>query len=175
MFFAEVRPFEEIFREDESQQGGQQGASPGGQQGEQTEQLLELQKQVITASWNLDRKRAGTPVADSFKEDVEVVRASQEQALEQAGALKERASTEQAARLISDAVDAMEKAVTQLAEAKEDPSALSQALAREQEAYQALLKLRQPVQGQSIGSRQPGQSQPGPAQPVGAAPIREPV
>src|SRR5437016_5066064 len=53
MFFAEVRPFDEIFREGESMEGGG-GAQQGG--GE-AQKLAELQKQIISATWNLQRRK----------------------------------------------------------------------------------------------------------------------
>ena len=54
LYFAEVRPFEEIFREGE---GGQEGGDQEGQpkQGNQTTKLAELQKQIINATWKLQR------------------------------------------------------------------------------------------------------------------------
>ena len=58
MFFAEVRPFDEIFREGESMEGG------GGQQGGgQAQKLAELQKQIINATWKLQRGRSAGPAA----------------------------------------------------------------------------------------------------------------
>jgi len=54
MFFAEVRPFEEIFRRDQS--GGGEGGEPG-QQGNQTTKLAELQKQIVIATWKLQREK----------------------------------------------------------------------------------------------------------------------
>jgi len=57
MYFAEIRPFDEIFREDPSNGGGQQ---QGGQQGGgQTQKLAELQKEIINATWTLQRGHAG--------------------------------------------------------------------------------------------------------------------
>ena len=55
MFFAEVRPFDEIFREGEQPPGGQQQQQQqqqqqGSQNGQQAEQLAELQKQIISAT-----------------------------------------------------------------------------------------------------------------------------
>jgi hypothetical protein len=47
MFFAEIRPFEEIFREGQPPEGG--GAS-GGMQGNPSEKLAELQKQILNAT-----------------------------------------------------------------------------------------------------------------------------
>ena len=57
MFFAEVRPFEEIFRRDQSDggEGGEQG-----QQGTTTTKLAELQKQIVIATWK--HKRDNKPV-----------------------------------------------------------------------------------------------------------------
>ena len=64
MFFAEVRPFEEIFRADqsgasESQQENQN--QNGNQGGNQSTRLAELQKQIVVATWKLQRdKRPNT-------------------------------------------------------------------------------------------------------------------
>ena len=63
MFFAEVRPFEEIFRADQSggaESGNQPGdQSGGGAVGEQRLKLAELQKQIVIATWNLQREKTG--------------------------------------------------------------------------------------------------------------------
>jgi hypothetical protein len=60
MFFAEVRPFEEIFRPDQSggaeNQSGNQGGSQGG---DQIPRLAELQKQIVIATWKLQRDKRG--------------------------------------------------------------------------------------------------------------------
>ena len=66
LFFAEVRPFDEVFREAqggggeggdaESGGGGGEGRDPGGK-------LAELQKQVINATWKLQRERGSKPGA----------------------------------------------------------------------------------------------------------------
>jgi hypothetical protein len=58
MYFAEIRPFEEIFREGQAQdaqsQEQQQGQQGGG--GNQALKLAELQKQIINATWKLQRQ-----------------------------------------------------------------------------------------------------------------------
>ena len=54
LYFADVRPFEEIFREGMSPPGG---GSP--MPASQAEELLELQKQIIQATWNLIRSENG--------------------------------------------------------------------------------------------------------------------
>jgi len=57
MFFAEIRPFDEIFREGQSMDGA--GGGGGGQQGgNRTQKLAELQKQIINATWTLHRQEA---------------------------------------------------------------------------------------------------------------------
>lgn len=53
IYFAEVRPFEEIFKPGQSGQG--EGGQSGGQ-GNQAQKLAELQKQIMTATWNVQRK-----------------------------------------------------------------------------------------------------------------------
>ena len=58
MYFAEIRAFEEIFREGQSMAGGQQEA---GQQGGQMQKLAQLQKQIINATWTLQRGKAASP------------------------------------------------------------------------------------------------------------------
>ena len=64
MFFAEVRPFEEVFRQDQSGaaesggQSGNQGGSQGGG-GNERARLAELQKQIVIATWNLQREKGG--------------------------------------------------------------------------------------------------------------------
>ena len=59
LYFAEVRPFEEVFREGQGMDGQGQGGQSGG--GNQTARLADLQKQIISATWNLQRKQ-GPPV-----------------------------------------------------------------------------------------------------------------
>ena len=68
MFFAEVRPFEEVFRPDQSgaAEGGSQGGSGEGNQGgggNQPVRLAELQKQIVIATWNLQREKTGAGTA----------------------------------------------------------------------------------------------------------------
>ncbi len=56
MFFAEVRPFEEVFHPDQSDAGGSGGQNQGGG-GNQATQLAELQKQIVIATWKLQRDK----------------------------------------------------------------------------------------------------------------------
>jgi hypothetical protein len=59
MFFAEVRPFEEIFRPDQSgaAEGGNQNQRQGQGQGSQSTRLADLQKQIVIATWKLQREK----------------------------------------------------------------------------------------------------------------------
>jgi hypothetical protein len=65
LFFSEIRPFEEVFREAIGMGGGggQQGGDQNGQ-GNGTTKLTELQKQIINATWNIRRR---TPARDKPK------------------------------------------------------------------------------------------------------------
>ncbi len=135
MFFAEVRPFEEIFRQgqvgesSEEEKEQQQGLS------QQVEKLIKLQKQIINATWKLHRQ----PV--SLAKDAPVLVESQYQALQQTMELLEKAESEKAKDFLQDAADHMEKAVALLTESTEGVEKLMPALASEQSAYQALLRL----------------------------------
>jgi hypothetical protein len=57
IFFAEVRPFEEIYRRDQSGMAG--NANQGGQ-GNEAGQLAQLQKEIVIATWKLQQQAAST-------------------------------------------------------------------------------------------------------------------
>ena len=78
MFFGEIRPFEEIFRQ------GQPGDSQQQEQQEQQQQqqdpamqLAELQKDIISATWNIRRSASGSALSDAQSDDLAVVLDSQ--------------------------------------------------------------------------------------------------
>ena len=136
LFFAEVRPFEEIFRESREMQGEPpDGAS---QSSEETRKLVELQKQIINATWKLSRM----PPAAEKKKDIAVVADSQAQALKQAEAEAGKSRSPRALPLWSAVMRNMTEAKAQLDRAANQAEALTPALAAEQAAYQALLKLQ---------------------------------
>lgn len=150
LYFAEVRPFEEIFREgqgNESQSPDQQSNPPQDQPGNQSGRLAELQKQIISATWKLQRDRqeagASARLPDQYVKDAAVVRDSQAHVLEQAQQAQERAEDPRSATSWTAATAAMTKALAELERATNAPTALSPALAAEQSAYQALLKLQE--------------------------------
>jgi hypothetical protein len=147
MYFAEVRPFEEIFREGQQQPSSdsqQQNSSNNGQ-ASQSEKLAELQKQIINATWKLQRQETASKPSPAYKKDAPVVQEAQGQALEKAQELKTRADENPRLKPLVDAViKEMERALKQLTEAVEQNSTkpLPPALSAEQSAYQALLKLQ---------------------------------
>lgn len=161
MFFAEVRPFEEIFRESQGQEANQQQQQQGQQAQNASARLAELQKQIITATWNIQRRETSKTPPPNFKKDAETVKESQENALEQVRSQMEEGDDPRAKVLLETVEKEMVKAVEHLAAAAQDnsPRPLSVALAAEQLAYQALLRLAereiQVAQGQP---GQPGQS-----------------
>ncbi len=144
MFFAEVRPFEEIFRQGNSpssqQQQQQQQQQGGGQAGE----LLEMQKEIITATWNLRRRENPAKPTPAYKKDAGVVHESQGEAIEKARAMAEEMQDDKMLALVTTAATAMESAEKTLKEAvdKNALEPLPKALEYEQQAYQALLKLQ---------------------------------
>ncbi len=143
LFFAEVRHFEEIFRQGEAPPSSAQSESQS-QNGQQAEKLAELQKQIIAATWKLVRRETGAKPTAAFAADAGVVRESQASAIEQAGPMAQALRDPTSKANLQAAVKAMKEAESHLAGAAEGPSIdkLRPALAAEQAAYQALLKLR---------------------------------
>ena len=142
MYFAEVRPFDEIYRDGSGADAS--SASAGMQMGGETMKLAELQKQIINATWKLQRQFPSNVAANasgSYVKDAGVVRESQEAALEQAGAMKARVDDPRFKSLWETVTDKMQLALDQLAEATNSPAPLPKALTAEQNAYQALLSL----------------------------------
>ena len=144
--FAEVRHFEEIFREGmagedgQSQQSQQQGQQ--GQQGNQSEELIKQQKDVLNATWKLKRLVEKKP--DLLFEDAPVVEAGQRAVIEAAGAAAQLVGDSEAGQHLGEAVRAMEAGAAELGgiSSEEDARRLDVALGHEQEAYAALLKMR---------------------------------
>jgi hypothetical protein len=156
MFFAEVRHFEEIFREGQSQPGQQQGGQMGG--GQQSEQLAEMQKQIINATWRIIRREQQPDVSTEFADDVHLIAESQEAALEQFNDMMQQAADAGASPAMNEVEFAMRSAATELNRAIADRSAspLQEALRAERAAYQGLLKLRR--QEHEVVQGQPGAS-----------------
>jgi Domain of unknown function (DUF4175) len=145
MYFAEVRPFEEIYRQGEQptqnqQQQGQQGAGNSQEAGE----LAELQKEIINATWKLVRRETGPKTTTEFPAENRLIEESQQSAIERLKSLAERLKDSESLAHVQTARSYMDEALKQLKSATEERAAgpLPSALSAEQAAYQALLKLR---------------------------------
>lgn len=164
LHFAAVRPFEEIYREDQSGRAGLPPDGAGGA-GEQAEQLAELQKQVINATWKVIRREVGPQPAESLVEDIESIHDGQADALGQLQRLTAQVTDDQSTRFLQQAGASMEASLEALAKAGQggDTEPLADGLQAQQAAYQALLGLRAREFQVSRSNRQqqPGQSRSG--------------
>jgi hypothetical protein len=140
IFFAEVRPFDEIFRQAPEQPESSSSASA--QPASKSEKLAELQKQIISATWNTLRRETGTSPSAQYPKDAELLRSSQAKALTQVEQLKENIEDAHMRAFVDAAGEEMIKAVKGLKAAEKSPRLLNDALTFEQTAYQALLKLQ---------------------------------
>ena len=163
IFFAEVRPFEEIYRPGDDSSGGQ--PPPGGGGGGETTNLADLQKQIITATWNLKRAEddaAAAAPSEKYLKDEPVVKDSQEEALGMAQKLAERIEDPKSAAIAATVMQEMQRALGLLTTAEKATAPLTDALAAEHAAYNALLKLaahefrvqRNQQQGKGKGQQQ---------------------
>ena len=157
LFFGEVRPFDEIFREGESPSGQAQAQSgEGGDGGDSpSAQLAELQKEIVNATWNL--RRSHTEVSAEYAEAAVVVRDAQFEVLNQAEAAARMVTDPVWAALWSAVRQSMSAAAEQLEEAPKSVAALTPALAAEQSAYQALLRLQEREVAVAAARNQRGQ------------------
>ena len=143
LYFAEVRSFEEIFRQMDAPPGGQSQSSGGEQNGNATQKLLELQKQIVAATWKFVRSsqsKFGPTTAD----DIQVIQDSQKKAMTQLEALKEKVNAPLLQPILDAVGERMEEADHALGQSIADASLapLGVATTAEQAAYQGLLKLR---------------------------------
>ena len=135
--FGEIRPFDQIFREGENMEGEGGGEGEGGQP--PATRLAELQKQIINATWRLQREPGNR---DAYEADAKVVRDSQQAALEQAREEEADAMGPEREGDWALVVRSMEDAVAQLTAALGSPELLANALIPEQTAYQALARMQ---------------------------------
>ena len=142
IYFLQIRRFETEFRQAEQQPGGGGGGGGGGGMGGEQE-LSELQREVISATFNLNRDRDRFS-AEGFSGGLVVVRLSQERLRDQVATLVTRLNNrgvvrdpefEQIAQLLPQAMEEMEAAMERLDAA--DPQG---ALSEEQQALQYLLR-----------------------------------
>jgi hypothetical protein len=157
MYFTEIRPFDEMFRENQSSQNQreQQQNQEGGQQqgGQQDEQLARLQKQIISATWNIKRQVDQSGNIKDRNDDLDVVRQSQADAMQKAQSALAEAEDPTQSNALEAATEHMKTALKHLSSAGESasPTELTPALASEQSAYQELLKLRQDERQVGLG------------------------
>ena len=149
MYFAEVRHFEEIFRQGEQPPGGsqqqrqQQQQGQQGQNAQQAEQLAQLQKQIMNATWRLARQDDDN-LGEQFRKDVALIIESQLSAREQLQELSQRIRDSESIDFVTETLQNMMQAVDELDRAKEENSTspLVEAFTLERLSYQGLLKLR---------------------------------
>ena len=91
MYFIRVRSLERNFREGMSGAGGGGGGGGGGQQN-QASGLAQQQKEIISATHNVDRDKAKTP-ADKFKENTVAIGLSQSKLRDQVEELVQQLNT----------------------------------------------------------------------------------
>jgi hypothetical protein len=163
MFFAEVRHFEDIFREAESPP-----SEPGQPQGE-ADKLVDLQKEIVNATWRIIRDVAAGQKVEDKVGDVGVVAESQEIALSQVKEAMEESDDPEISQALSNAWKSMRDALDPLEQARDEAkrSPLNQALEFEQAALEWLQRAQsrehqvarqnQPQQGG--GSQKPQQQQ----------------
>lgn len=147
VFFAEVRHFDEEYREQPGQapSGGQGGAGGGPQNPAQ--QLVELQRQIVIAEWNSIRRWTGPRASQQptkYREEVQVITDSQAEAASQLGQVQSELEDPAARQHATQAGVFMTSAQEHLAAAQTEPSAepLTPARNASQSAYQELLRLR---------------------------------
>ncbi len=164
LFFAEVRHFEDIFREQQAPGGESQG-----QQG-QSEELLKLQKDILNASWKLLRKAHLGKSATELKEDIDVVRESQEIAIQQTETAIENVEDAELKAFFNQAKEHMREAVEHFtigfdpfapAETRQSPAApLELAHASAKRAYESLIKARSREHNVTQSAEPSGSGQP---------------
>ncbi len=145
IMFAEVRRFEEIFRE--SQQAGQPQPQQQNQQqqGSAADDVLKLQKEIISATWNTIRAETSKRTDGTLAADVGVIAESQGQAIEQlTAAMEQLAGDPQTTALAQQALKEMEAAKKKLEDVRDgnQPSTLSEALHLENTVAYTLLRMR---------------------------------
>ncbi len=164
LYFIEVRQFEEIFRQGE-QPGGEQAASQSSQGaagGSPSTNLLQLQKQILTGTWNLLRRQSSRVDTAKYPEDLQMLRESQEKAHSDLREVATRGDDPRLSVILYQIKQAMDEAIAELKLA-EDPAknSLSNAVAAEQRSYQGLLQLRehehQVIRRNRSSSAAPGQ------------------
>lgn len=135
MFFADVRHFEDIFREREAPPSMPGEPPPG-----QSDKLLELQKQVVNATWRVVRDTNAGRLMEDAAPDVDVVYQSQGLTLDKTKEAMEEAEDAEVKLALTEAWKSMKDALDPLQQAAREHkrTALNQALGFEQSALEWL-------------------------------------
>ncbi len=137
MFLAELRLFEDIFREQEGQSG------PPGEPG-QSEQLLKLQKDILNATWKVLREaQLGKPY-DALKSDINVIQESQVIAIQKTDETIGKVDDPELKSFFEEAKAHMEAAVKhfQIEKPESTTKAIELAYSSVRSAYESLIKAR---------------------------------
>jgi hypothetical protein len=134
MFFADVRHFEDIFREMEAP------PSEPGQPKAKSDKLVDLVKQIVNATWKIIRDTNAGRVIEAATPDIDVVDQSVGIALEQVKEGMEEAEDAEIKQALTEAWKALKDAQSPLqqASAEKKRSPLNQALTFEQTALEWL-------------------------------------
>ncbi|MFG0265648.1 MAG: hypothetical protein ACF8AM_10945, partial [Rhodopirellula sp. JB055] len=142
LYFAEVRRFEDIFREGDPQSSQPSEPSEPSEQEQQAEELIETQKQIIQATWKL--MQSTVRWNEQTTADVRVVADSQQDVIAQLDELAQQLNEAEAKQHAANVRQSMQTAVAELKRAIEtsDREPLSAAVVAEQPAYAGLLRMR---------------------------------
>lgn len=155
MFFADVRHFEDIFREAEAPP-----PEPGEPKKEtDLDKLVKLEKEIVNATWKLIRDANAGRTMEAAAPDVSVVQESQNLALEQTKELMEKAEDAEIRNTLTEAWKSMKDAQAPLTQAAEEKkrASLNQALTFEQSALEWLHRA-QSREHRVMRQKQPSQS-----------------
>ncbi|MEZ6057089.1 MAG: DUF4175 family protein [Planctomycetaceae bacterium] len=139
LFFAEVRPFEEIYR-----QGPDTPPMEGEGESSETKKLLSLQRQIVSALWNLMRKEPVEGTLPQFADDVTTINESQQEVAEILQQQLVEITDPQLQQHATEALSRMQQTVETLQQKLSDFThpTLPDARNSAQAAYQALLKMQ---------------------------------
>jgi hypothetical protein len=144
IMFAEVRRFEDIFRESQ-QGGGQQQNQQQQPQESAADGVLKLQKEIVSATWNTVRSEISRRKGGEFAADVGVIAESQGQAVELlTAATQELADDPQTTALAQQALQEMAAAKQKLEDVRDgkEASTLNEAMLLENTVIYTLLRMR---------------------------------
>jgi hypothetical protein len=159
IFFLEVKPFNEEYTLAQSQ------ASMGGAAGQQLEGLISSQKEIISATWNLERRSSAGRSANDIRNVADAQAELKVRAEQAAGAARQRrrfgqefpqqigppqiATPPPGADPVRDAVDAMARALQQLQTQK-----TADAIPHEMAALNALLQAQAEIRRRQVQQQQ---------------------